>query len=127
MINQVIIDFHAHLASTEVIGLVGGTYDEVKKTVEICDVFPCNSISTGVQVFSSKKCEMDPESEMKAREYFNQEGRIVVGWYHSHPTFEPNPSIRDIENQASYQELFRRSDSSEPFVGIIVSPYDRRR
>lgn len=46
---------------------------------------------------------MDPVSEMAARELFEQKGLDVVGWYHSHPTFEPQPSIRDIENQTSYQ------------------------
>ena len=46
---------------------------------------------------------MDPTSEMKAREVFAEKGYSVVGWYHSHPTFEPHPSIRDIENQTSYQ------------------------
>jgi proteasome lid subunit RPN8/RPN11 len=46
---------------------------------------------------------MDPVSEMDAREVFEKKGLQVVGWYHSHPTFEPEPSIRDIENQASYQ------------------------
>jgi proteasome lid subunit RPN8/RPN11 len=51
---------------------------------------------------------MDPVSEMAAREVFEKRGLNVVGWYHSHPTFEPDPSIRDIENQASYQVLFIR-------------------
>lgn len=49
---------------------------------------------------------MDPVSEMEAREVFEQKGLRVVGWYHSHPTFEPEPSIRDIENQTSYQVSF---------------------
>lgn len=48
---------------------------------------------------------MDPVSEMAAREVFEQKGLHVVGWYHSHPTFEPEPSIRDIENQTSYQVI----------------------
>jgi protein MYSM1 len=48
---------------------------------------------------------MDPESEMRAREVFAEKGMAVVGWYHSHPTFEPNPSVRDIENQSSYQVI----------------------
>ncbi|KAJ2471853.1 hypothetical protein IWW56_006256, partial [Coemansia sp. RSA 2131] len=52
-------------------------------------------------------------------------GLCVVGWYHSHPTFRPDPSIIDIENQTAYQALFRDNDSSEePFVGAIVGPYD---
>ncbi len=85
------------MAHTEIIGLVGGLYDDVSQVLSIMDVFPCNSISTGVQ------CEMDPVSELQAREHFVSRGLGVVGWYHSHPTFEPNPSIRDIENQANYQ------------------------
>ena len=48
---------------------------------------------------------MDPESEMKAREVFAHKGLSVVGWYHSHPTFEPNPSVRDIEYQQLYQVI----------------------
>ena len=31
----------------------------------------------------------------------------VVGWYHSHPTFKPDPSVTDIMNQESYQRLMR--------------------
>jgi proteasome lid subunit RPN8/RPN11 len=46
---------------------------------------------------------MDPESEILARQEFSERGFSVVGWYHSHPTFEPTPSIRDIENQVNYQ------------------------
>ncbi|KAF9972203.1 hypothetical protein BGZ73_004706 [Actinomortierella ambigua] len=117
--TMVVMDFHAHLAHTEIIGLLGGIYDEVAKELRINSVFPCKSLSTGLQ------CEMDPTSEMEARDYFEQRGMVVVGWYHSHPTFEPNPSIRDIENQVNYQDLFRRpQDGIEPFVGVIVSPYD---
>ncbi|KAG0241761.1 Myb-like, SWIRM and MPN domains 1 [Actinomortierella wolfii] len=116
---MVVMDFHAHLAHTEVIGLLGGIYNEVAKELRIESVFPCKSLSTGLQ------CEMDPASEMEAREYFEQLGMVVVGWYHSHPTFEPTPSIRDIENQVNYQDLFRRpQDGIEPFIGVIVSPYD---
>ncbi|KAI8897885.1 hypothetical protein BC833DRAFT_526547 [Globomyces pollinis-pini] len=116
----IIMDFHSHLATTEIIGLLGGQYNDSTRLLEISDVFPCNSISTGVQ------CEMDPVSEMNARDHFQAKGLIVVGWYHSHPTFEPNPSIRDIENQANYQALFKRHDSIEPFIGIIVSPFDTK-
>ncbi|KAJ3089351.1 Myb-like, SWIRM and MPN domains 1 [Quaeritorhiza haematococci] len=76
-----------------------------------------------VNVKASAMCEMDPESEMRAREVFAAKSLEVVGWYHSHPTFIPDPSIRDIENQAAYQTLFKRDDGSEPFIGMIVTPY----
>lgn len=114
---MITIDFHSHLAHTEVIGLFGGSFDLTNKTLSIEIAYPCNSVSTSIQ------CEMDPISEMKAREYFIELGIRVVGWYHSHPTFVPDPSIRDIENQAAYQCLFRREDGIEPFIGAIVNPY----
>lgn len=113
---MILMDFHSHLMNTEVIGLLGGNFDGEKLIVK--DVFCCDSISTGVQ------CEMDPASEMQARDYFSSKGYKVVGWYHSHPTFAPNPSIRDIENQSQYQQLFRHDTGVEPFIGVIVSPYD---
>ncbi|KAG0045017.1 hypothetical protein BGZ83_009735 [Gryganskiella cystojenkinii] len=118
---MLIMDFHSHLAETEVIGLLGGLYDEDERILFILGVFPCRSISTGLQ------CEMDPESDVEARSFFSSKGFVVVGWYHSHPTFEPNPSIRDIENQSEHQAMFRRHELGvEPFVGVIVSPFDPR-
>ncbi|KAG0366345.1 Myb-like, SWIRM and MPN domains 1 [Gamsiella multidivaricata] len=108
-------------AMTEVIGLLGGLYDEDERILFILGVYPCRSISTGLQ------CEMDPESDVEARYFFSSKGFVVVGWYHSHPTFEPNPSIRDIENQCEHQAMFRRHGTGvEPFVGVIVSPFDPR-
>ncbi|RKP33889.1 hypothetical protein BJ085DRAFT_39660 [Dimargaris cristalligena] len=118
---MVVMDFHAHLAQTEIIGLLGGTYDSISHTISIVAAFPCRSISTGFQ------CEMDPSSEMEARDVFATQHLSVVGWYHSHPTFDPDPSLRDIENQTSYQELFRRTDGAEPFVGAIICPFHPHR
>ncbi|KAI8365060.1 hypothetical protein EDC96DRAFT_553451 [Choanephora cucurbitarum] len=116
-----VMDFHSHLAHTEIIGLLGGNFvvQGESKLLQVKAVFPCKSTSTGIQ------CEMDPTSEMKAREEFAERGLNVVGWYHSHPTFEPHPSIRDIENQTSYQTLFQEEKTGdEPFIGVIVTPYD---
>lgn len=113
------MDFHSYLAHTEIIGLLGGKFDVKERCLEVQCTFPCKSTSTGIQVnyapelgliiefhltaILRNQCEMDPESEMRAREVFAEKGMTVVGWYHSHPTFEPNPSVRDIENQSSYQ------------------------
>ncbi|KAJ1680031.1 hypothetical protein EV182_000822 [Spiromyces aspiralis] len=111
-------DLHSHMASTEIIGLLGGTYDATNRALRVTAVFPCNSISTTIQ------CEMDPASEIEAREEFSKQQLQVVGWYHSHPTFEPNPSVRDIVNQSSYQELCRLEGGVEPFIGVIFTPFD---
>ncbi|OUM56497.1 hypothetical protein PIROE2DRAFT_18882 [Piromyces sp. E2] len=85
--------------------------------IYVKDVFPCKGESANYQ------CEMSVESEIEAREVFSSKNLDVVGWYHSHPTFKPNPSIRDIENQYQYQKLFRNDNGIEPFIGIIVTPF----
>ena len=41
-------------------------------------------------------------------EMLKQTGRpeMVVGWYHSHPKFEVNPSHIDVINHETYQKMF---------------------
>ncbi|XP_030627540.1 histone H2A deubiquitinase MYSM1 [Chanos chanos] len=112
----VVMDMHAHVSLGEVIGLLGGDYDEEKRELKICAAEPCSSLSTGLQ------CEMDPVSQTQASEMLGVKGHRVVGWYHSHPAFDPNPSVRDIDTQAKYQSYFSRGGA--PFIGVIVSPYN---
>ncbi|KAH0617170.1 hypothetical protein JD844_028910 [Phrynosoma platyrhinos] len=112
-----IMDLHAHVSIAEVIGLLGGRYSETNGIVEVCTAEPCNSLSTGLQ------CEMDPVSQTQASEALAARGYSIIGWYHSHPAFDPNPSIRDIDTQAKYQSYFSRGGST--FVGVIISPYNR--
>ena len=50
----VVMDAHAHLAKTEVIGLLGGRYLRETGKLHITRAEPCDSLSTGLQ------CEMDP-------------------------------------------------------------------
>uniref|UniRef100_A0A673WLJ2 Myb-like, SWIRM and MPN domain-containing protein 1 n=1 Tax=Salmo trutta TaxID=8032 RepID=A0A673WLJ2_SALTR len=111
-----IMDMHAHVSMGEVIGLLGGSYSEEDKVLKIVAAEPCNSVSTGLQ------CEMDPLSQTQACELLSSLGLAVVGWYHSHPTFHPNPSIRDIHTQDQFQSYFSRGGA--PFIGMIVSPFD---
>lgn len=137
------MDFHAHLANTEIIGFLGGHWDPVSRgtinknrkrlllsslstqaallffstfsrssvhsvlivpyiVIHVVEAFPTASESTG-----QDSVEMDPASELEVRETMKVRGMKVVGWYHSHPHFEPTPSVRDVENQTNYQLLFR--------------------
>ncbi|NWX16700.1 MYSM1 deubiquitinase, partial [Aegotheles bennettii] len=112
-----IMDLHSHVSMAEVIGLLGGRYSEADKVVQVCAAEPCNSLSTGLQ------CEMDPVSQTQASETLAARGYSVIGWYHSHPAFDPNPSIRDIDTQAKYQSYFSRGGAM--FIGMIISPYNR--
>ncbi|KAJ2357677.1 hypothetical protein GGF43_001311 [Coemansia sp. RSA 2618] len=119
---QLEMDFHAHLMLSEVIGLLGGCWDAKERVLTVIRAFPCQALETDD---AHTNVEMDPGSELVVRHQILDAGLCVVGWYHSHPTFRPDPSIIDIENQTAYQALFRDNDSSEePFVGAIVGPYD---
>lgn len=144
-----ICDLHAHLATCEIIGFLAGRWVEKTKTLYIQAAFPCRSLTVDGDD-GATDVEMDPESELLVRNIITQVKLEVVGWYHSHPTFAPDPSVRDIENQTSYQHLFQRgcqlpgpsqclslpasakaSKSTwtcvEPFVGLIVGTYDPKR
>lgn len=100
--------------------------------MSVREAFPCRSIETGQ---NDVNVEMDPNSALETRHMIEERNMKVVGWYHSHPTFVPDPSLVDIENQRNYQVLcrddhehngvdIRPSSSVEPFVGAIVGPYD---
>ncbi|XP_071444379.1 histone H2A deubiquitinase MYSM1-like [Hetaerina americana] len=121
-----VVDFHAHLMHTEVAGLLGGYLrtqsvaeleeEKVQETLRICRAVPCQSSGSNIG------CDICPVSQTKALETLDQEGLELVGWYHSHPTFPPLPSIQDMETQAHVQEWFMRSRGS-PFLGLILSPH----
>lgn len=93
--------------------------------IVVREAFPCRSIETGQ---NDVNVEMDPTSAIETRQVIEDRGMKVVGWYHSHPTFIPDPSLIDIENQRNYQMLCREQHhvegAIEPFVGAIVGPYD---
>ncbi|KAI1280671.1 Deubiquitinase MYSM1 [Halotydeus destructor] len=114
----VVIDVHAHCVQTEVIGLLGGLYSHTLKCLIVMSAEPCRSITDNT---TDLQCEMDPVSQAEASEKIRASELSVVGWYHSHPTFVPNPSLRDLETQAKYQELFKEGDM--PFIAFIMSPY----
>ncbi|KAJ1822407.1 hypothetical protein LPJ56_000803 [Coemansia sp. RSA 2599] len=109
-----LMDLHAHLTHSEVIGLLGGRFEDGVIHVDVA--FACAGAG------SATECEMDPAAEVAARRLFSKKNLAAIGWFHSHPTFEPTPSVRDIATQRAYQSLCRQPDGIEPFVGVIVSP-----
>ena len=135
---QLVMDTHAHLCTNEVIGYLGGAWDAASRTVTVAKAFPGRGLASGSDV------EMDPLAEVELKAQVESEGMRVVGWYHSHPVFEPTPSGVDVDNQLNYQNLFaadaERDDAGpardgaaatkptrvSPFVGFIVGPYDLR-
>lgn len=119
-----VCDLHAHLAECEIIGFLAGTWDPVNRVVHIQAAYPCRSVDSDLHD-GSMDVEMDPGSEIELREIIARQNLQVIGWYHSHPQFQPDPSVRDIENQMNYQLLFKDTiHDIEPFVGLIVGTYD---
>lgn len=120
----VVMDFHAHLSGWEIIGLLGGTFSSDQRILEIKAAYPCRRAEGSD---SGTSVELDPASQVEVTAEMAAEGLIPVGWYHSHPIFEARPSAKDNENQRNYQALCRDSNTQlEPWVGIIISPYDQQ-
>ena len=109
------LDLHSHTSMAEVMGLLGGYYDPAARVLYVTVAVPTRAISSGIE------CDMCPVSQSAACTAIHEGGVQVVGWYHSHPTFPPNPSMQDINTQSQMQEWFARQDA--PFLGVIVSPF----
>jgi len=116
------VDLHSHMSTAEVMGFLAGSWDASKLTINVVAAFPGRSMLDG-----ATECEMDPVVEVDLRATIETQGMQVVGWYHSHPTFQPVPSSCDVDNQANYQALFHDGAAQmEPFIALINSPYDMR-
>ncbi|KAK6623457.1 hypothetical protein RUM43_009309 [Polyplax serrata] len=113
-----VMDFHSHLTSSEVVGYLGGVWDVNSHTLSVTQAFPC-------------KCrlgdyESSPNVESEIRKTMKANGVTLVGWYHSHPTAPPTPSIRDVEMQLDYELKMKGCNDSTymPCIGFICSPYN---
>lgn len=114
--SLLLMDFHCHLTTSEVVGYLGGKWDQSTQHLSIQQAFPC-------------RCRLgDGQNatlvEEEIRVSMRHMGMSLVGWYHSHPYSVPEPSIRDIECQMSYQLKMKGAKANYfPCVGIINSPY----
>lgn len=109
------MDLHAHMSLSEVMGLVGGIWNPLNKKLMITHYEPCKNIAS-----SSTHCDMCPLTQAKATDLLHSRGLAVLGWFHSHPTFAPEPSQQDIETQLSVQQWI---GSEKPCLGLILSPF----
>ncbi|XP_065051572.1 MPN domain-containing protein-like [Rhopilema esculentum] len=113
---MLIIDFHSHLSTSEVTGYLAGKWDPVRQHLKVVQAYPCKCR------ISDKEDGMQMESQIRMD--IERADLVLVGWYHSHPFCQPDPTLQDIRNQLQYQGLLKDENSSEPCIGIIVSPYD---
>jgi len=105
-----LMDFHSHLSSdTEIIGFLAGKWCARTKMLSITKALPAKRLFSND---ANVEVELDPASVPEICEKIELENEKVVGWYHSHPLFPTNPSLRDCENQANYQVRVALTKSS---------------
>lgn len=109
------MDFHAHLSTSEVMGLVAGYRIPQNSSMIITHYVSCLNIAS-----SSTHCDMCPISQAKAADSIHEKGLTILGWFHTHPTFAPEPSQQDLETQRTVQQWIGHD---QPCIGIILSPF----
>lgn len=113
-----VMDFHCHLTNHEVCGYLGGTWDINAHNLSITHAFPCRN--TRHDRDKAALCELQIQKLM-IKKNIN-----LVGWYHSHPRFPVQPTLRDCDAQLDYQIRMRGPTEASyiPCIGFICSPYD---
>ena len=103
---------HSHLLKHEVIGFMAGyTLSQKKaekKTLVITEVYPAETLkpknaSKNGEMYLERNVELCPESATNIQKKTAQRGQEILGWYHSHPYFEAQPSCIDLLNHENYQ------------------------
>lgn len=113
-----LVDFHCHLTKSEVCGYLGGTWDFNTHHLNITHTFPL--LNSRFDREKSSDCEYEIQKAMLEKNV------QLVGWYHSHPRFSPQPTLRDCDKQMDYQIKLRGTSDSTytPCIGLIFSSYE---
>eukprot|EP00347_Sterkiella_histriomuscorum_P006564 403352292 len=120
------MNVHAHVHRNEIIGFVSGHRVKTKKIGKdvfiIQETVPCQAMVDDYgNTDYSKNVEMNPESAEEKVKEIESKGLQILGWYHSHPKFEANPSHIDVQNHETYQKMFNRD--GKYFMALIIAPY----
>ncbi|XP_051893736.1 MPN domain-containing protein isoform X2 [Pristis pectinata] len=111
-----LVDFHCHLTTSEVVGYLGGRWDTNTQLLTILRAFPC-------RIRLSDKDSASAVEEEICQNLFLR-GLSLVGWYHSHPYTSALPSLQDIDSQMDYQlKLQGTTNSFQPCLALICGPY----
>ncbi|XP_031430457.1 MPN domain-containing protein isoform X1 [Clupea harengus] len=111
-----LMDFHCHLTTSEVVGYLGGRWDTNTQLLTVLRAFPCRT----------RLADRDaaPAVEEEICQNLFMRGLSLVGWYHSHPRGPALPSLQDIDSQMDHQlRLQGSSNGFQPCLGIICGPY----
>uniref|UniRef100_A0AAR2LM26 MPN domain-containing protein n=1 Tax=Pygocentrus nattereri TaxID=42514 RepID=A0AAR2LM26_PYGNA len=111
-----LMDFHCHLTTSEVVGYLGGRWDTTTQLLTVLRAFPCRT--------RLADREAAPVVEEEICQNLFMRGLSLVGWYHSHPRGPALPSLQDIDSQMDHQlRLQGSSNGFQPCLGIICGPY----
>ncbi|KAG6452116.1 hypothetical protein O3G_MSEX007476 [Manduca sexta] len=112
------MDWHAHLSRAEVMGLVGGEYDE--RGADCVDV-RLRSYAPAAAAAAATHCDMCPVSQAAAAARLCGRGQAAAAWHHSHPSFAAAPSRVDLRTQRALQRALERP--RRPLLGLITSQH----
>lgn len=113
-----LIDFHCHLTSTEVVGYLAGTWDAANLNLNILQAFPCRA-----KIEDEQKAKQVQEEVVQS---VRQRNLSLVGWYHNHYNRAAQPTVKDIECQLQNQLTMCENEIQYlPSVSLICSPYDK--
>ncbi|XP_067824211.1 MPN domain-containing protein [Heptranchias perlo] len=111
-----LMDFHCHLTTSEVVGYLGGRWDTSTQLLTILRAFPCRIRLADKDTASAVEEEICQNLFLR--------GLSLVGWYHSHPYTRALPSLQDIDSQMDYQlKLQGTTNSFQPCLALICGPY----
>ncbi|KAK2722473.1 MPN domain-containing protein-like [Artemia franciscana] len=112
------VQFHCSISSQQVVGYVGGKWDNNTQTLSLVRAYPC--------LVSNSSVEEARAEEYRIKQQMQNDSLQLAAWYHSHPLSKAQPSIRDTLKQLSYELIMRgNTDSSyRPCVGLIFAPND---
>ena len=118
---EAVIDFHAHLCYNEVTGVLLGT--SLANHVNVMMALPMETVvedGTPVAKLAMNSSGLEKQI-LKAK---NKLGDVqIVGYYHSHPDFAPQPTIIDTVYAA--RETLAMRESGGPCIQCIISPYNK--
>jgi protein MYSM1 len=110
-------DVHAHLCHDhEIMGLLAGSYDPSTRAAKITRVYPLKEEMSSEQEVTA--CAL---STVEATTRVFEAGLMVLGWYHSHPTFDNYPSNRDLQQHSSHKE--EADKMGMPYIGLIIGSW----